>query len=125
MASKSAGRCYHRSTPSNRMPRRESTVAVDSFSGLAAKGVVAKNIQKASAIILRTRRGHENGQINHQFAVARKPLILLVRTEGLEPSQPFGQGILSPLRLPFRHVRTVKNIPYPCRCAPRTVNAPA
>jgi hypothetical protein len=29
----------------------------------------------------------------------------MVRTEGLEPSRPYGQGILSPLRLPFRHVR--------------------
>ena len=31
---------------------------------------------------------------------------MMVRTEGLEPSQPYGQGILSPLRLPFRHVRS-------------------
>jgi hypothetical protein len=29
----------------------------------------------------------------------------MVRTAGLEPAQPFGRGILSPLRLPFRHVR--------------------
>src|SRR5258706_12941437 len=29
----------------------------------------------------------------------------LVRTAGLEPAQPFSRGILSPLRLPFRHVR--------------------
>jgi hypothetical protein len=34
-----------------------------------------------------------------------KFLILLVRTAGLEPAQGFPQGILSPLRLPFRHVR--------------------
>ena len=24
---------------------------------------------------------------------------------GIEPARPFGQGILSPLRLPFRHIR--------------------
>jgi hypothetical protein len=36
---------------------------------------------------------------------ANKCLILLVRTAGLEPAQGFPQGILSPLRLPFRHVR--------------------
>ena len=29
----------------------------------------------------------------------------VVRTAGLEPAQPFSRGILSPLRLPFRHVR--------------------
>ena len=29
----------------------------------------------------------------------------MVRTAGLEPAQGFPQGILSPLRLPFRHVR--------------------
>ena len=29
----------------------------------------------------------------------------LVRTAGLEPARGFPQGILSPLRLPFRHVR--------------------
>jgi hypothetical protein len=29
----------------------------------------------------------------------------MVRTEGLEPSRGYPQGILSPLRLPFRHVR--------------------
>ena len=29
----------------------------------------------------------------------------LVRTAGLEPAQGLPQGILSPLRLPFRHVR--------------------
>jgi hypothetical protein len=29
----------------------------------------------------------------------------VVRTAGLEPAQGFPQGILSPLRLPFRHVR--------------------
>jgi hypothetical protein len=34
-----------------------------------------------------------------------KLLILLVRTAGFEPAQGFPQGILSPLRLPFRHVR--------------------
>jgi hypothetical protein len=28
-----------------------------------------------------------------------------VRTAGLEPAQGYPQGILSPLRLPFRHVR--------------------
>jgi hypothetical protein len=33
------------------------------------------------------------------------PWIGLVRTAGLEPAQPFSRGILSPLRLPFRHVR--------------------
>jgi hypothetical protein len=38
MASKSVGRCYHRSTLLNRIPRRDSAVAVDSFSGLAARG---------------------------------------------------------------------------------------
>jgi hypothetical protein len=30
---------------------------------------------------------------------------LLVRTAGLEPARGCPQGILSPLRLPFRHVR--------------------
>jgi hypothetical protein len=29
----------------------------------------------------------------------------LVRTMGVEPIPPFGERILSPLRLPFRHVR--------------------
>ena len=29
----------------------------------------------------------------------------MVRTAGLEPAQGYPQGILSPLRLPFRHVR--------------------
>jgi hypothetical protein len=28
-----------------------------------------------------------------------------VRTMGVEPIPPFGERILSPLRLPFRHVR--------------------
>jgi hypothetical protein len=27
----------------------------------------------------------------------------LVPGAGIEPARPFGQGILSPLRLPFRH----------------------
>lgn len=27
----------------------------------------------------------------------------MVPGEGLEPSRPYGQGILSPQRLPFRH----------------------
>src|SRR6188768_3040705 len=36
---------------------------------------------------------------------ARRSAIRLVRTEGLEPSREISQGILSPLRLPFRHVR--------------------
>ena len=27
----------------------------------------------------------------------------MVPEEGIEPTRPFGQGILSPLRLPFRH----------------------
>jgi hypothetical protein len=31
--------------------------------------------------------------------------LVVVRTAGLEPAQGFPQGILSPLRLPFRHVR--------------------
>src|SRR5690349_14097980 len=31
----------------------------------------------------------------------------MVRTEGLEPSRAYAQGILSPLRLPFRHVRAL------------------
>jgi hypothetical protein len=30
---------------------------------------------------------------------------VLVRAEGLEPSRPCSQRILSPLRLPFRHAR--------------------
>ena len=29
----------------------------------------------------------------------------MVRMAGIEPARPFGQGILSPLRLPFRHIR--------------------
>jgi hypothetical protein len=33
----------------------------------------------------------------------------LVRTAGLEPARGFPQGILSPLRLPFRHVRFAYN----------------
>lgn len=37
--------------------------------------------------------------------IVKKCLTLLVRTAGLEPAQGFPQGILSPLRLPFRHVR--------------------
>jgi hypothetical protein len=32
----------------------------------------------------------------------------LVRTVGLEPTRGFPQGILSPLRLPFRHVRAAR-----------------
>jgi hypothetical protein len=45
--------------------------------------------------------------MQHQFVgqSSTKFLILLVRTAGLEPAQGFPQGILSPLRLPFRHVR--------------------
>jgi hypothetical protein len=45
--------------------------------------------------------------MQHQFVgpSPTKFLILLVRTAGLEPAQGFPQGILSPLRLPFRHVR--------------------
>jgi hypothetical protein len=45
--------------------------------------------------------------MQHQFVgpSSSKFLILLVRTAGLEPAQGFPQGILSPLRLPFRHVR--------------------
>src|SRR5262245_11440089 len=45
----------------------------------------------------------------------------LVRTEGLEPSRETSQGILSPLRLPFRHVR-VANLNSPAgarRLSPR------
>jgi hypothetical protein len=30
-----------------------------------------------------------------------KPLFLLVPGAGLEPARPYGQGILSPLRLPI------------------------
>ncbi len=33
----------------------------------------------------------------------------MVRMAGLEPARPCGQGILSPLRLPFRHIRYVEN----------------
>ncbi len=36
--------------------------------------------------------------------VSKKPLILLVPRAGLEPACPFGRWILSPLRLPFRHL---------------------
>ena len=45
--------------------------------------------------------------MQHRFVgpSSSKFLILLVRTAGLEPAQGFPQGILSPLRLPFRHVR--------------------
>ena len=32
--------------------------------------------------------------------------VLMVRTVGLEPTLPYGKGILSPQRLPFRHVRS-------------------
>lgn len=32
-----------------------------------------------------------------------------LRTAGLEPALPFGKGILSPLRLPFRHARLIRN----------------
>src|SRR5262249_46599573 len=35
----------------------------------------------------------------------------LVRTAGLEPARGFPQGILSPLRLPFRHVRVQGLVP--------------
>ena len=41
-----------------------------------------------------------------------------MRTEGLEPSLPYEKRILSPLRLPFRHVRT-----WASRRVPRGVEA--
>ena len=37
--------------------------------------------------------------------------IKLVRTPGLEPGRDYSQGILSPLRLPFRHVRVAAHPP--------------
>src|SRR5436190_23919410 len=38
----------------------------------------------------------------------------LVRTMGVEPIPPFGERILSPLRLPFRHVRFWPEKPQNC-----------
>ena len=49
------------------------------------------------------------------FALLREPmlgmppaylLVVLVRTVGIEPTLPIGKRILSPQRLPFRHVRS-------------------
>ncbi len=37
------------------------------------------------------------------YDVGRKCGQRVVPGAGLEPARPFGQGILSPLRLPFRH----------------------
>lgn len=37
--------------------------------------------------------------------IGRMAIAELVRTMGVEPIPPFGERILSPLRLPFRHVR--------------------
>ena len=37
----------------------------------------------------------------------RRAVAELVRTMGVEPIPPFGERILSPLRLPFRHVRFI------------------
>ena len=35
----------------------------------------------------------------------------VVRVEGVEPTKPYGQRILSPPRLPFRHTRIVTGMP--------------
>ena len=43
----------------------------------------------------------------------------LVPKEGLEPSRPYGQRILNPPRLPFRHFGAVAH------ATPRTYNMPA
>src|SRR6185437_6032378 len=43
--------------------------------------------------------------LKRSIPIARK---FVVRTEGLEPSREISQGILSPLRLPFRHVRVAR-----------------
>jgi hypothetical protein len=55
---------------------------------------------------------HERGMVSVQLTGMQKVPDLLVRTEGLEPSREISQGILSPLRLPFRHVR-VANFTHP------------
>ena len=34
--------------------------------------------------------------------------VVLVRTVGIEPTLPIGKRILSPQRLPFRHVRNLE-----------------
>src|SRR5689334_13078339 len=39
--------------------------------------------------------------------IGRMAIAELVRTMGVEPIPPFGERILSPLRLPFRHVRFI------------------
>src|SRR6476469_11132614 len=50
-------------------------------------------------------------QLDHRTAniseliISDKDTTRLVRTPGLEPGRDYSQGILSPLRLPFRHVR--------------------
>jgi hypothetical protein len=49
--------------------------------------------------------GAIGGLVPHSNEMALLAGQLLVRTAGLEPAQGFPQGILSPLRLPFRHVR--------------------
>lgn len=43
----------------------------------------------------------------------------MVREEGFEPSRPYGLGILSPVRLPFRHSRMSQNH-SPTREGPKT-----
>src|SRR5215467_13768689 len=61
-----------------------------SVSALRADAVQTRSSRKARIVI----RHHQD-----------KLLIFLVRTAGLEPARGCPQGILSPLRLPFRHVR--------------------
>ena len=55
---------------------------------------------------------------------AHRPRILmqeLVRTMGVEPIPPFGERILSPLRLPFRHVRYWPEKPQNYACSGNSI----
>src|SRR5690606_19025831 len=55
-----------------------------------------------------TRRSSDLGRALHRHRTARQygPALDLVPEAGLEPARPFGQRVLSPLRLPFRHPGT-------------------
>src|SRR5512144_3018154 len=46
-------------------------------------------------------------------------MFIVVRTPGLEPGRDYSQGILSPLRLPFRHVRVAPYLAARAAVGPR------
>jgi hypothetical protein len=44
-----------------------------------------------------------DGRLEERFPLGRLPATVALGEVGFEPTRPFGQGILNPQRLPFRH----------------------